>query len=301
MFSGTTLSVTYSLLSSLMFALTFVLVKAGTKNTSSTAALWLTLSINTLVLGFWGLLRIDFHGFQILDWWHFILAGIFAPLLGRFFQFLGMAKLGANITTPLTLTHPLISIMLALLFMGEETTLLGLAGAFLVLTGSIIIGLQSSSVSSSVASTRIVNISLIYPLAASVSYGSSIALRKAGVTSDTDPIIAAAITTITSWLIASLFILPKNKNIFRACDRKDLNILTIAGILSSFGPILLILALKSGNLVIVAPLAATTPLFSLLISYLLIRKDEFFNLWIVFGTFSSFVGICLSTIYGIAQ
>lgn len=297
MLSDSTLSVTYSLLSSLMFAFTFVLVKAGTKNTSSTAALWLTLSINTLTLGLWALWKIDVHEFRLLDWWPFILAGIFAPLLGRFFQFLGMARLGANITTPLTLTHPLVSIGFALIFMGEKATTLGLTGAFLVLTGSIIVGLQSSSVSSSAASTKKINIFILYPLAASFSYGTSIALRKAGLAADTDPVIAAAITTVTSWVIASLFAFP-NTNILKSYNLEDLKILIAAGILSSFGPIFLMLALKTGSLVIVAPLAATTPLFTLLISYLLIRTDEIFNRWIVFGTIISFIGICLSTTYG---
>lgn len=301
MFNEGALPVIYALLSSLIFAFTFVLVKSGTKRTSSTAALWLTLSINTFVLGFWALLIVDFYEFRLLDWWHFIIAGIFAPLLGRFFQFLGMARLGSNITTPLTLTHPLVSIMLALLFMGEATTTLGLIGAFLVLAGSIIIGLQSSSLANGLPRNKKVNISLMYPLAASFSYGTSIALRKAGASVSTDPIVAAAITTVTSWLIASLFILPRKSTVFKFFNIKDFNVLAVAGVISSFGPIFLMLALKEGSLVIVAPLAATTPLFTLIISYFLIRKDEVFNRWIVVGTFSSFVGICLSTVYGVAH
>lgn len=298
MLSESASSVFYALLSSLIFAFSSVLVKIGTKHTSSLAALWLTLTINVLVLGTWALFKVDFHNFSLWDWRHFIVAGVFAPLLGRFFQFLGMAHLGANITTPLTLTHPLITILLALLFMGEETTFLGLLGAFLVLVGSIAVGLQGSSVPNTFYKTGKISIYLLYPFAAAFSYGLSVALRKAGITSSTDLIVATAITITTSWTIASLFILPKKLDTFIPFDPNDLAILIIAGFLYSFGPLLLLIALEKGNLIVVAPLTATTPLFSLIITYLLIRKEEIFNRWIVFGTCSSFAGICLSITFG---
>ncbi len=127
-FSGV-LPIGMALLSALMFALTFVFMRVGVKSASTVTALWVTLFINVVFLWGWSLLV---YGWQFEHWWdwrYFFLAGVFAPLLGRLFQFQGMARLGVNVTAPLSLTHPVISVALAVMFLGEELTWLGLLGA----------------------------------------------------------------------------------------------------------------------------------------------------------------------------
>ena len=90
------LPILLSLASALMFAVTFVLVKITGKNVSSLAALCVTLTTNVVTLWGWSLLSAQVS--ISIEWGYFAIAGIFAPLMGRFFQFQGMAKLGANIT-----------------------------------------------------------------------------------------------------------------------------------------------------------------------------------------------------------
>lgn len=168
-----------ALLSSLMFALTFVFVRVGVKTASTATALWVTLFINVVFLWGWSLLA---HGWQFEHWWewrYFFLSGVFAPLLGRLFQFQGMAKLGANITTPLTLTHPVITVLLAILFLDEHVSRLGLVGGLLVVVGSVLVGMQGGqSTTRSLGSVS--RVYLMLPLLASVCYGISIVLRKIG-------------------------------------------------------------------------------------------------------------------------
>jgi len=71
-----------ALLSALMFAITFLLIRVGVDAASSFTALWITLSVNVTLLWSWSLLT---KGWQFGDWreWHyFVMAGLFAPLLG---------------------------------------------------------------------------------------------------------------------------------------------------------------------------------------------------------------------------
>ena len=51
---------------------------------------------------------------------------------------------------------------------------------------------------------------------------------------------------------------------------------------------------------IVAPLASTTPLFVLLMSYLFLRADEIFTTKVVMGTIATVLGVMMVTMYGIA-
>jgi uncharacterized membrane protein len=297
--SSELIAVTLSLTSALMFAFTFTLVRVGVKTASSETALWLTLSINVVFLWGWSLVG---YGWQFGDWrqWqYFFIAGIFAPLLGRLFQFLGMAKLGSNITTPLTLTHPVVTLVLAIAFLGETLTTLGLFGAFLVIIGSVVVGSQRGK--NETASLRAVpKTYLLLPMVASFSYGISMVFRKVGIDIGTDAVTAAAVTTTSSWFFASLYTGVRGSFKQIRCTRKELRFFILAGIFSSLGPVLLYFSLQYADLVVVAPLASTTPLFVLLMSYIFLRADEIFTTRVVMGTIATVLGVMMVTVYGIA-
>lgn len=288
-----------ALLSALMFALTFVCVRVGVKSASTTTALWVTLFINVIFLWGWSLLV---HGWQFEHWWewrYFFLSGVFAPLLGRLFQFQGMASLGANITTPLTLTHPVISVLLAILFLDEHVSNLGLFGALMVVLGSVVVGMQGGQ--NATRSLRSVSrIYLLLPLLASLCYGISIVFRKIGIDIGSDAVTAAAVTCTSSWLFATLYVVATGSVGEIRCSRRELGFFVLAGIFSSLGPVLLYAALQFEGLVVIAPLAATTPLFVLLVSYLFIRADEIFTPQVIAGTLATVAGVILVTTYGLA-
>lgn len=288
-----------ALLSAVMFALTFLLVRIGVKDASSATALWITLTVNVVFLWAWSLVV---NGGHFQDWWqwrYFFLSGMFAPLLGRLFQFQGMARLGANITTPLTLTHPVISVILAMLFLGERLTPLGLAGALLVVLGSVMVGAQGGQNDTrSLASAP--RRYLLLPALASLCYGISIVLRKMGIDIGTDAITAAAVTCSSSWLFATLYFFGAGSFPRMRCSTREFGYFLLAGLFSALGPVLLYAALQRESLVVIAPLSATTPLFVLLMSYLFIRADEIFTRPVLAGTFATVAGVVLVTTYGLA-
>lgn len=293
------LAIGLALLSALMFAFTFTLVRVGVKSASSETALWLTLLINVVFLWGWSLLS---YGWQFDQWWewrYFVLAGFFAPLLGRLFQFLGMARLGSNITTPLTLTHPVVTVVLAIAFLGERLTYLGLIGAVLVIAGSVLVGSQSGQ-SSSRGLSSVPRKYLVLPAIASLSYGVSMVFRKIGIDIGSDAVTASAVTTSASWFFASLYTGATNGFKRIRCTRKEFGFFILAGIFSALGPVLLYVAMQHADLVVVAPLAATTPLFVLLMSYVFIRADEIFTSRVIMGTVATVAGVMLVTIYGLA-
>tara|TARA_R110000796_G_scaffold252577_1_gene388033 strand:- start:3609 stop:4511 length:903 start_codon:yes stop_codon:yes gene_type:complete len=288
-----------ALLSAFMFALTFVFVRVGVKNASTATALWVTLFINVIFLWGWSL---SVYGWQFEQWWewrYFFLSGVFAPLLGRLFQFQGMAKLGANITTPLTLTHPVISVVLAILFLGEEVTNLGLLGALMVVLGSVVVGAQGGQ-NSTRSLQNVSRIYLLLPLIASLSYGISIVFRKIGIDIGSDAVTAAAVTCTSSWLFSTLYVVITGSIGEIRCSRREFGFFVLAGIFSSLGPVLLYAALQFEDLVVIAPLAATTPLFVLLVSYVFIRADEIFTPQVITGTVATVTGVILVTTYGLA-
>nr|WP_255760146.1 EamA family transporter [Halomonas desiderata] len=289
--SSQSIPILLSLASSLMFACTFVLIKMAGQASSSLAALWVTLTTNVGFLWAWSLLREKGSVTPSGEWQYFVLAGIFAPLLGRLFQFQGMAKLGANITTPITLTHPIFTVLLAVVFLGESLGGGALFGVFLVLVGSILLGLQSGQGSMECAGAP--KQFLLLPLAASLAYGVSVVFRKVGIDMGSDAVTAAAVTTSTSWLLFAIYLVAyRPSGVFR-CKSQELAKFVAAGVFSSLGPVFLYMALQVGRVSVVAPLASTTPFFVLLVTGLYMRNDEVFNRWVVLGTIFTVLGVAL--------
>jgi uncharacterized membrane protein len=286
----------WSLLSAVLFAGTFLLVKIGRDTASTLSVLWITLTVNIIILWGWSL---AWQQPSFSDWWSwrfFILAGLFAPLLGRLFQFIGMAHLGANITTPITLTHPLVTMIIAVVLLDESVTLPKLVGGILVLAGSLLIGTQgilSQQVSSILASGS--RRFLLFPVAAAMAYGISIVYRKIGIDLGSDPITASAITTFTSWLVVTCYVLIRRHATLIRCTKEEAYYFGAAGVLSSLGPVFLYRALQEGDLIIVAPLAATTPLFVLFGTWLMSRQTESFSRSVMMGTVCIVIGVNLIT------
>lgn len=288
------MEVIYALLSSIMFAATFLLVKIGRESASHLSVLWITLTVNVVILGLSTLLIDIPISLTFLDLKFFIISGIFAPLLGRLFQFVGMSRLGANTTTALTLTHPLVTVLIGLVFLGESGSIVQILGAFLLIAGSLLISIFSGSNENPGVSSGH-QLYYLYPLLASLTYGISIALRKVGIDQLNSPVLASTVTVTASWIILSLYVLITKCKIY--CNRQEFNFFVCAGILSSIGPIFLYLALGMGNLLVVAPLAATTPLFVLVGTWFYSKNNEKYDFQIIAGTFAIVIGVTLLTLF----
>ncbi|MBB3331710.1 putative membrane protein [Halomonas campaniensis] len=298
MTSSEAIPILLSLASSLMFAVTFIFVKMAGKSASSLAALWVTLTTNVVFLWAWSLMRDKGSISPSVEWQYFALAGIFAPLLGRLFQFQGMARLGANITTPITLTHPVFTVFLAAIFLGEILDSEIFFGIMLVLAGSMLLGLQSGK--DSMSCTIAPKPYLLFPLAASLAYGVSVLFRKIGIDIGTDAVTAAAVTTSTSWLLFALYLVAFRPSGVLRCELPELVGFVAAGVFSSLGPVLLYMALQVGRVSVVAPLASTTPFFVLLVTGLFMRDEEVFNKWVVLGTIFTVLGVGLILYFGVS-
>ncbi len=69
----------------------------------------------------------------------FMAAGITGPCLGRMFNYLGVAYLGATKSTPLVNTAPLFTAVFSLLFLHEHITLKILCGILSVVAGVVVL------------------------------------------------------------------------------------------------------------------------------------------------------------------
>lgn len=289
------LPVALALASSLMYALMVVFVRLGARTASSATSLWVTLTVNVVMLWGWSLIV---YGPQFDRWWewrYFALSGLFAPMLGRLLQFKSMTRLGANVTTAITLTHPVVTVLLAVLFLGEHLNGMGMLGILLVVAGSVSVGSGSGRAESK---NLIRTTWLLLPVLASLCYGVAMVFRKHGLGSGTDAVTAAAVTVSSAWLFSGLYTIFSGNYRGLRCDRSELGFLVLAGISSGIGPMLAYSAMRYGDLVLVAPLAATSPLFTLILTSAFLRTEEIFSFKVVGGTFATVSGVIMVASFG---
>lgn len=285
----------YSLFSAMMFASTFVIVRIGLSHISTLTTMFVSLTINALILSTWSLIQ---HGFTLPAWessQFLILAGLFAPLLGRTFQFLGMLRLGSNITTPITLSHPLVTLFLGVVVLDETLRLPGWGGAIFIISGTVLLSTDHNTLRG-IHERGGSKANFAFPVFSAFAYGISILFRDLGVEAGSPPVQGATVTILTSWTVVAIYILLGRKWSELAVNSSAWSYLIAAGIFSSIGPVLMYAALQKGSVMVVAPIAATTPLFALMAMYGLSRGSELFNKRIIVGTLSTVAGVVLLTV-----
>jgi uncharacterized membrane protein len=287
------LPVALGLVAALFFALSNSFVRAGIDDSSPMLALLYSLTANVVVLWPVVLLFYDVE-FDLWSWRYFIVAGTLAPVLGRFFNYSGIEKLGINVSSPITYTNPLVSVLLATVFLGERLLALGYVGAVVIFVGSTLLGTTRSSGGVRSFKKR----HLVFPVLASLFYGSSHVFRELGIELVSSPVLATAVTATTSWVWLVLYLGVRHGQYDFAITRREASFFTLGGLATAVAIPLLYTALREGSVAVVVPMTNTTPFWILLLSFVFFRGEELFTPRVIGGTTLTVVGVVLLSTFG---
>lgn len=286
----TLLPVLFALGTAFAFALSTVLVRVGVRESNPLVALMVTMAVNVVVLWALSLVQYDVT-VNLWAWRWFILAGVFAPALGRLANYVGIQRVGVNLVSPITNMNPLVSVVLAVALLGERLPLLGYGGVLLAVGGGVVLASVRGDGSLSFRRTD-----LLYPVVGAVTYGTVHVFRKLGTDLVAQPTIGAAVNLTTSFVLVTLG-LTATGNLDRiSAPRRDLLTFGAAGVVSSLGLASLYAALSLGNVTVVTPIFNASPLFVLLLTGLFLRRDELFSRRVFVGTIAVVAGVVLLTV-----
>lgn len=272
------------------FATSSVLVRFGVERSDPISALAVTVSVNVVVLWAASLVLYDVT-IDLWAWRYFILAGVFAPVLGRLCNYIGLRRVGVNLSLPISNSNPLVSVVLAVLLLDETLSVRGQVGALTAVGGGILLASANRGDGSGF---DVRQRDLLFPVAGALIYGSVQLLRKAGMDLVPAPAIGAAVNLTTSWLVVVAFLVavPSQRDRL-SIPRSDLRYFALAGLASSIGLICLYAALLSGTVVIVTPILNASPLFGLVLTYTFLRENEPFSPQVLVGTTLIVIGVAL--------
>jgi uncharacterized membrane protein len=219
----------------------------------------------------------------------FIASGILASTLGRMFNFMSIERLGVAVSSSIMGSNPFFAILFAVIFIGEKITFSIFLGTMLIVFG-IILTRTGSGEGSRISSV------IVFPLAAAAFYGASSVVRKIGLTIIPDATFGAVIGSVSSFASFMLYFFVSKKFQLFQPTRRSVKFFVFSGIIISVGWLSMFSALSVGNVSVVAALIGANPLFSLLLSFVLLRDTEKFGSKVVLGCIAIVLGVVLISI-----
>jgi drug/metabolite transporter (DMT)-like permease len=249
----------------------------------------------------------------VMGFFLFALAGLFTSFTGRSFNYATIRALGPSRATSFRASSPLITICLAFTFLSERFTPLQFVGTALVIGGVSFLSREVIGRTDLEVRNKFVPVSggpggkpkrsligILYALGSILSFGTGHFLRKLALREVPSPYWGLAVGTTAAWLalVAHTALRGRLKETWR--NNFDFSHLpwfyVLAGILASSGQLFIYLAIYWTEVSVAMVLASSEPLVTLLISRLLLGKEEPMNRRVVFSSVIVFLGIIFMVI-----
>jgi uncharacterized membrane protein len=223
----------------------------------------------------------------------FAAVGLFQPGLTRLLSYKGIDALGVAITDPIRATTPLFSAMMAIIFLGEKLTLPIVVATVMIIAGITLLSWRNGSMK--LAGSAVF---LWYPIAASALAGATQVVRKVGLAAVPHPLVAAAVTATSSFVVSilTLWYVERSQETWKM-NRQCFWWFLTAGITISFGMVCIYYALDLGKVSVVIPIASTGPFFSLVLAAIFLRDVERVTARIVLSAAMIVGGVVLLTLW----
>jgi drug/metabolite transporter (DMT)-like permease len=206
-------------------------------------------------------------------WWTeaallFGAVGLVRPVLTINLAMAGIKRLGPTLSTGVTATTPVFGVIFAILLLGEILTWPVAIG-----TGAVVLGILLSSFGRGRFARSWPAWAILLPLGASFFRSIGHPVLKIGFTE----VPSAAFATLVSLTVSAILAVISHRVQNRPLPRLDKNQLwfVLTGVINGIALLLLNSALKLGQLLTVAPIAASTPVFSLLLGIFVFKRESF--------------------------
>jgi drug/metabolite transporter (DMT)-like permease len=221
-----------------------------------------------------------------------ILSGLLGQALGDGLYIWSLKLIGASRALPVSNIHPLLTMVLAMLLLGEPVTVAVLAGGLFVLAGVYLVAFPFGPLRQighllDTPDRR----GLLLAAGAAVCWSLSTIMLKTAL--ESMPLLPANLLRMSTAavLLIGLEVILERGHAATVLPRRSLVIMALAGILNAFSSLMFLSAILYAGAAKAAVLVATSPLFGLPLSFLFLKEQ--INRRIIAGTLVAVVGIWL--------
>lgn len=280
------LLITIALAASFCFALGLVLTQFGLRHITPTAGASISVPstmVMFLLLAPWTISIGQWNATSLVI---FVAAGIFFPAIVTLLNFAANKSIGPNLTGALGNLSPALAVAIAVSVLGESLNLIQLIAIVAVCIGVAMLFARPNSQSQAYASWA-----LALPIAAACIRGLVQPAVKFGLLSWSNPFAAVTIGYIVSAIVILFVVLVRGEKPW-TFPRAGIFWFAIIGVVNGWAVLLLFAALALGKVIIVAPIVATYPLFTMLLNRI-IHGDRNLRPIVAAGIGVTVVGIAL--------
>jgi drug/metabolite transporter (DMT)-like permease len=271
----------------LCFSIAHIFVRRGLVNSNALTGSFISLGTSAAIFWLLALALVPLSTLRAPGVGYFIAAGVFAPAIGQTLGYVGMEKIGVARSAPILNTSPIFSSVFAVFILGEVWTRQNMLGTCLVILGIIVLS------SSKPAAGEWRKKDVIYPLLGAVAFGVSTTLRKSGLMTVPLPLLAAAVTVGTAFVVLLLIIRVRGGRQALKFHRQSDGWMFGAALVNTGAILSFFYALNLGKVVRVEPLVACNPLLTILWAAIFLRQIERLSPRIIFGALVTVAGTVL--------
>ena len=253
-----------ALLTSVTNALGSVFIAKGMKGSSPTAAAFYSVLTQATILT--GLLLTRLPSLNLTAILLFAIGGLLSLGLGRLLYFVAMKGMGVARASAVIGSSPIFTTLLSILVLSDQPTVTMFLGAATVTVGIIFI---------SGAKGFKVEKALLIGLVSTLSYALSNILSKAGLRVESDPFLSAQVGAASGLLFFLVYMILTNQGGGVKASKTNLLYFIATGVFMSMGWLAMIEALTLGSVSVVTTIVYSYPLFTLLLTRLLLKEERF--------------------------
>jgi drug/metabolite transporter, DME family len=214
----------------------------------------------------------------------FAIVGVF-QLGVRLLAYTGVLKIGASRSSALQSINPLVAATIAIAVLKESVTALILGGTLLVVVGIVLVSWKAEQ---ELPSFRWWH--LLLPVAAACLTGVNHPMRRYALSLSNEPLFFSAFMGFVTLIAFVGYMLVSQQEPRLVWDRRALLPFFCTGVFETFSIILIITALSVGPVVVIAPIAATYPVWSLIGAKLFLQSVEHIGVRAAVGILSVVAG-----------
>lgn len=274
-----------ALCTAISYAAANVSVRRGLRHSSAATATLVSLIVHSVVLGVAVLLTGGVPEVAVTALVLIAITGVLQTGM-RLWHYTGIEKVGTSRAVTLRSTHPIFSVAIGVTILHEQVTPEILLGTFLVVAGIVT---TSWRVEEQISTFRWQH--LLFPMVTALITGIVHPIRRAAMLISDEPLFFAAVVGPISLLCftSTLTFPPMRGRI--VWNPKSLLSFISAGVFETLAVLFMLNAFVTGPVVLVSPIAATSPIWTLLMGVVFLRDLERINRYAVIGTLCVVVGV----------
>jgi drug/metabolite transporter (DMT)-like permease len=271
-------------ITSLCYASALISAREGLKYSTPTTVTLVSILMQNLLL--WpavfltgGVHAVPWEGVAL-----FTLVGVF-QLGVRLLAYTGVEKIGASRSSALQSINPLISAAIAIIILREQTTLLIVSGTLLVVMGIILLSWKPERQLPGFRRWH-----LLLPLGAACLTGMNHPIRRYALVMANEPLFFSALmgTVSLGAFMIYLAVWPQPQRL--VWNREALSPFLGTGFFETLSIVFIITSLSIGEVIVIAPIAASYPVWALIGARIFLRDAEPINWKVVLGVLSVVAG-----------